>query len=126
MLYTRPVYRIARGFTVDKHQEDRTQTGPSWNDVQEHLRELGKTHHRACRVELNLLPDTAGRTTFGLWVRVVAWERSEGRLLGERAKGGRWPTSEHKTMPGMLLKLIHQLDFELTERKEKAERQAAF
>lgn len=111
---------------MDRWKADRSDTGPSWNDVQDHLRELAKSHHRACRVEIGLLPDTAGRTTFGLWVRVVAWDRAEGRMTGERAKGRKWPTSDHKTMPGMLLRLIHELDHELTELRRQAESQAAF
>lgn len=111
---------------MSQWKADRTETGPSWNDVQDSLRELSRDHHRACRLELSLLPDIAGRPQYGLWVRVVAWERSEGRSTGERAKGGKWPTSYHKTMPGMLLRLIHELDHELTELREQAERQAAF
>lgn len=111
---------------MDRWKSDRSDTGPSWNDVQDHLRELGKTHHRACRIELALCPDRAGQTTYGLWVRVVAWERSEGRLTGEIATGRKWPTSDHKTMPGMMLRLIHELDHRLTEMREQAERQAAF
>lgn len=111
---------------MDRWKQDRTETGPSWNDVQEYLRDLSRTHVRACRVEIGLLPDSAGRPTFGLWVRVVAWERSEGRTTGERAKGHRWPTNDHRTMPALLLRLAHELDHELTTLREQAERQAAF
>jgi hypothetical protein len=111
---------------VDRWKQNRTETGPSWNDVQEWLRDLEQTWHRAAMVEYSLLPDVRGRTNYGLWVRVVLKDRGEPGHRGERAKGAKWPTSEHKTMPGLLLRLCVDLDVAMTEEMSKAERQSAF
>jgi len=111
---------------MDKWKQDRTETGPSWNDVQEYLRDLAKTHNRAVLVEIGLLPDNHGRTTFGLWVRVVAYSIGKAGARVERAKGCKWPHTDHRTMPALLLKLAHDLEWELSMVQLEAEGQAAF
>lgn len=111
---------------MDRWKQDRTETGPSWNDVQDYLRELHKTCGRVMCVETSLLPDTRGSTTYGLWVRVVAYDRGEVGKRGERAKGAKWPSIDHKTMPSLIIRLCHELDRELHDLADAAERQAAF
>lgn len=111
---------------MERHQEDRTQTGPSWNDVQTWIREMSKTHSKAVVVECTLLPDNRGAPTYGLWWRVVAYGRGPVGLRSEVAKGARWPHTDHRTVPAMLLKLAHDLDWELTMAVKEAESQAAF
>lgn len=111
---------------MDKHDADRKETGPSWNDVQTYLRELHKAHSKAVVVECTLLPDRRGTTTYGLWWRVVVYSTNEKGFRVERAKGAKWPNSDHRTVPGMLLKLAHDLDWELEMLGLEALAQAAF
>jgi hypothetical protein len=111
---------------MDKWKQDRSETGPSWNDVQEYLRDLSKTHSKPVLVEICLLPDNHGRTTYGLWVRVVVYATAPGGQRVERAKGSKWPHVDHRTMPALLLKLAHDLDWELEMLGLEALAQATF
>jgi len=99
--------------------------GPSWRDVHVAIKQLADDHQKAVYV---LCGRTVGQNApERLFFRVVA-ERigGAGQMEGQTARGHTWPANEWKTVPAMLLALIHQLDFALTEAREKAEREAAF
>lgn len=111
---------------MDKWKQDRTETGPSWNDVQEYLRELHRTHSKPVLVEACLLPNQHGGPTYGLWWRVVVYATNEKGQRIERAKGAKWPHTDHRTVPSLLLKLAHELDWELEMLGLEALAQATF
>jgi len=99
--------------------------GPSWSDVRVAIGELAKDHDKAVFV-------LCGRTVAAnapekLFFRVVA-ERigASGQMEGQTARGHTWPANSWSTVPAMLLALIHELDFALTEARAKAEEQAPF
>lgn len=99
--------------------------GPSWRDVHVVMKELADAHQKAVYV---LCGRTAGQNQpEKLFFRVVA-ERvgAAGVMEGQTARGHIWPANEWKTVPAMLLALLHQLDWALTEAREAAEKQAPF
>lgn len=99
--------------------------GPSWRDVHIAIRELANDHQKAVYV---LCGRTVGvNEPEKLFFRVVA-ERvgGAGQVEGQTARGHTWPANSWTTVPAMLLALIHELDFALTEAREKAEQAAPF
>jgi hypothetical protein len=99
--------------------------GPSWRDVHVAIRELANTHQKAVYVVCGRT--VAVNTPEKLFFRVVA-ERigSAGQQEGQTARGHVWPADQWKTVPGMILALTHELDWALTEEKEKREKQTSF
>lgn len=99
--------------------------GPSWRDVHVAIRNLAEAHQKAVYV---LCGRTVGvNKPEKLFFRVVA-ERigSAGQMEGQTSRGHEWPANDWKTVPAMLLALIHQLDWALTEASEQAAKQAGF
>lgn len=111
---------------MSPNDADRKETGPSWGDVQTYLRDLHKAHSKTFLVECCLLPDKGGKPTYGLWWRVVAYATNERGQRVERACGSRWPHTDHRTVPALLLKLAHDLDWELEMLGLEALAQATF
>lgn len=99
--------------------------GPSWYDVKVALYHLSKDHDRTSMVDVSLTFEKDGSSY--LYWRVVSVARTGPfASRGEIAEGHKWPATDWKTVPAMLLALIHRLDWRLTERERVAESQAAF
>lgn len=111
---------------MKQHEDDRKQTGPSWWDVSTMQQELRKAWGGSCTI--TMVADTVahGPRTNALWVRVVHHARGEGEWGAETSVASPWPHTDHKTMPGLLCKLLWDLDWKLTEKKTTAETQARF
>lgn len=90
-------------------------TGPTWNDVRAFMDTLMGTWGGCVLVQITLAPRNPQKTSYGLWVRVVWMEHGEPRAAPERAAGRAWPTSEHRTMPGLLFRLCHELERKLED-----------
>lgn len=90
--------------------ETRSEHGPSWGDVLTFLDDLRETYGGHTKVEITPIPLTRWGDSRGLWVRVIWLEKPNVFCMGERAAGGSWPTSEHRTMPGLLYSLCYQLE----------------
>jgi hypothetical protein len=95
--------------TMGAH-ESRSEHGPSWGDVLTFLDDLRETYGGHTRVEITPQALTRWGDRRGLWCRVVWKEDPNKPHSGERAGGGGWPTPEHRTMPGLLYKLCHELE----------------
>lgn len=91
------------------------EVGPSWVDVRRCLEDLVATWDGSCGVELTLCPRNPQKTAWGLWVRVWWREDPQKPITPERAAGRFWPTSEHRTMPGLLFRLCAELDHKLAD-----------
>lgn len=124
--YTPLVYRLVEGFTMSASEDDRKVTGPSWWDVQRAQLAIRKDWGGSCTIEMSAAEPVNGKLPYALHVRVTHHARSEGKWGAETSTASPWPHSDHKTMPGMLLKLLWDLDWKLTEKKDTAEQQAAF
>lgn len=105
--------------------QDYYKEGPSWHDVHEHLEEFRLATGRLVTVEM--ASTAAKREPTRLYVRVVSWTGWNGSTrLSEVARGSVWPCTDHRTMPGLLLSLLHKLDAHLTEEMVARERQSQF
>ena len=99
--------------------------GPRWVDVADYGHEVGKAHNGYIRVYYNL--DVPTRSPGYMQVYVEYWPKSqEGPKCFTAQKYHYWPHIDFKTMPAMLVKLILDLDFELTQRQVAVETQARF
>lgn len=95
--------------------------GPSWNDVRIAISELAKTHQKSVKVEIGQTSRASGPNQ--LYFRVVALgpvRDDFGR--DEVGEGHPWPAGDWKTVPAMLLALIHRLDWKLTQDSRVAQR----
>lgn len=84
--------------------------GPSWGDLLAMLDDLRETYSGHVRVEITPQPLSKWGDRRGLYARVVWYEKPGALHTGERAAGGAWPSGEHRTMPGMLFRLAHDLE----------------
>lgn len=99
--------------------------GPSWHDVNATLSEMKKAHQRPFEVTIGQTLPVQGFPL--LYVRVVCWLGvKDGFRQHERGKGHQFPTRECKTVPGLIYRLLIELDAELTYGAEQAEQQAHF
>lgn len=89
--------------------------GPSWSDIRQEMEALMETYGGAVTIELSVAPRNRPGAPHALWVRLVHRERSDGVTGAERAAGGQWPTSEHRTMPGLLYRLAVLLERKLED-----------
>lgn len=111
---------------MKQHEDDRKETGPSWWDVRRAQLELRKSWGGSCVVELTAVEPTGKPGDKALCIRVTHQARADGRPGAAMVASSYWPNIDHKTMPGLLLKLLWDLDWKLTEAKNIAERQTAF
>jgi len=100
-------------------------TGPSWNDVLVAMEELERATGRLVSAEICRTASTTRPAR--LYFRVVAKERTKGRApAGEKGAGFPWPHIDFRTVPAMLLHLLHTLDRSLLEAEESKARQSSF
>jgi hypothetical protein len=99
--------------------------GPSWNDVLVAMEELERATGRLVSVEVCRTASTTRPSR--PYFRVVARERARGRApAGEKGAGYPWPHIDYRTVPAMLLHLLHTLDRALLEAEKAEARQASF
>lgn len=83
--------------------------GPTWDDVREHLRLASRGTGRIWWVSAMWEDGSPTRKPGIIWT-VRASKGKPGNLVAsERERWHRWPTSQHKTVPGLLIRLIHEL-----------------
>lgn len=106
-------------------KEDSRFREPTWWDVKVYCLEVGKAHNGY--VVVTMSPNVAERTGKSFSLTVGFWPRgrgaSEGYLVGVSEM---WPHIDYKTMPAMLMNMIFQLDWKLTENETKAGQRALF
>jgi hypothetical protein len=102
-----------------------TQSGISFRDVADLLRQLGKEHGGRFHCELHL--PMRSNTGVALDVRVVIKRSAGGTAQWVDCGGvsGRWPSGGSSTFAGLLFRLAHELDAKLEEERREAERVAA-
>lgn len=92
--------------------------GPTWNSVADLCQQVARLHN--CEVEIIFTAKVTYRKgTFAKWV-IKAWPRTlerPGRALGTTWDD--WPCVGHKTVPGLLHRLLMELDYVLTRKEEE-------
>lgn len=86
--------------------------GPDWTDVFTYVREIEKAHTATITLEVF----TDGRNYVG-----TGFVRAKASVPRFNAVGAvvrveivqRWPSNGHKTMPGLMLALLYQLDHKI-------------
>ena len=112
LLGSLPAYK-ERGTSVQHRNGQKTDLGPTWQDVKEGMEELLTLYEGYVSIEFTLAPARAGAQYNALWARVV-WRDAPGTPGSpERASGGSWPHPDHKTMPSLLHKHIIWLERKL-------------
>lgn len=95
-----------------------TTNGPDWTDVAGIIREMEKVHSATVKVEVF----TDGTNYVGtLYIRayaVLPVLDSPGKTV-RAEKFSRWPSHQHATMEGLIFKLLHLLDYSLSEKVYK-------
>lgn len=101
------------------------QYGPTWADVLEWVRELESTTHR--KVSWKLIPWVGNSDKASIAVVIYltktltpTWSKDEVYAHAS------WPTNEHKTMPGLLIGLLHEAEKRWTGENRQAVEQARF
>jgi hypothetical protein len=97
------------------------QRGPSWADVQVHCEVFEREHLGEVWYEIRRRPARNGARA-GLYVRICvsgcARESDKQKVLW---RGYNWPHPDHKTMPGLLLRALHEIENECLNRWQRAE-----
>ena len=84
--------------------------GISWTDVEVHIEYLETEHNLVLEISYRRAPKAFG-TSMGLVVTVTATGYRSGGSVGyTRARKAQWPTYGHKTMPGLVTRLLHELE----------------
>lgn len=98
---------------------------PRWLDIADYMNEVGKAHNGYLRVRMG--SDVPLRSGMYLFVAVEFWPKGRPVAQGFKTQAHhRWPSSDFKSMTALLLKLVLDLDFKLTQEQFKAEEQAHF
>lgn len=98
---------------MGKAQWVNSSNGPDWTDIGIYLMELEKLHQ--CECTLLMSRATTGASCAVLvTVHVVSSAPSEGLTQREMALKHTWPTAKHKTMEGLIFRLLHELDATLS------------
>ena len=105
--------------------ESEREYGPTWGDVNRAQGWFQITHDRVVKIDCTFPTDRSGAHRIYWRVRALTRTGDYG-ARGELAEGHYWPASDWKTVPAMLLALLHRLDWAMTEREKQAERQASF
>jgi hypothetical protein len=106
-------------------KEEQRYRSATWWDVRVYCLEVGKAHNGY--VTFIASPNTPERTNHALVWTAAWWPRgrapSEGYTVGVT---GYFPCNDYKTVPDLLMNMIYQLDWKLTEREASKLRQSAF
>lgn len=110
----RPQIAAREATAMARHEEDRKVAQVSWNDVWNWCADLEKTWH--CYVEIEQWR-VRKEGFYGRWdVRIQArWLGVGGAVTREEGVSGAFPQNDSKTMPGLQLKLLMELDGKLEE-----------
>lgn len=99
--------------------------GSTWWDVKVYCLEVGKAHNGYVVVTMSPnLPERVGKAfsiSVGWYPRTRSVE--DGYTLGVSEY---WPHVDYKSMTDLLMNLIYQLDWKLTDREFKSIKQARF
>lgn len=99
--------------------------GPTWGNVAVMVRSLAKTHHIVPRVFF--VPLLLKDDVYRMQVVCEAFKPGVGARGTVLCKTWRdWPTREHKTMPGLVFRLLHELDARLSDTAEAAQQGMPF
>lgn len=98
-------------------------TGVTWSDVDAYLEDLETSHDVMASIIIERQPK-AWDHKMGLRVtlRVTGWRRSGSEGFTRTVKAS-WPTYGHKTMPGLLLYLVHAAHESLLANRPQYHRQ---
>lgn len=115
---------VMGGSTMPTKESSRYRSA-TWWDVKVYALEVGKAHNGYVGIQTSFnVPERIGKACH--WT-VCWWPKnrpiSEGYLLGV---GQHWPHVDHTTVTDMVMAMIFELDFKLTERERAAERQTQF
>jgi len=83
--------------------------GPTWDDVREHLRLASRATGRAWYVKSSPFDGNVNRKAGMRWTVVATRSKDARWQADDRMRWTDWPTSQHKTVPGLLVRLIHEL-----------------
>lgn len=94
------------------------ENGPDWLDIRSYMKAI--EHHHECFITTML--SAVGRsdgatiqvTVAASWVDVGAVNG-----MGSAAITSQFPNREHKTLEGLVMKLLYQLDHDMTSRRWK-------
>jgi hypothetical protein len=90
----------------------------SYDDVRRWADETEKDYH--CHVSFEWYPMVRkdGRKVWSM--RCIAkWKGTGPEVVGELGVSHEWPCNDYKTPSGLMLRLLYDLDFKLTERAVK-------
>jgi hypothetical protein len=106
-------------------KEDQRSRSATWWDVKVYCLEVGKAHNGY--VSIIASPNVPERVGKAFSWTVAWWPQnrpvSTGYLIGVSEQ---YPHVDHAAVTDLLMKMIFNLDWKLTEREHTAERQASF
>lgn len=92
------------------------ETGPTWRDAMEWIAYLEDGYQVMITVRLG--PDVHMKELRGMCVQMLYAETLEELFAGGRGRVVRyWPTSEHKTVPGMIIGMVHALEKKIMDER---------
>jgi len=83
--------------------------GPSWDDVREHLRLASRATGRVWYILMTQEPGTATRKPRVRWQVTATRSATVAWRSDDKHRWSHWPSNGHKTVPGLLVRLIHEL-----------------
>jgi len=101
-------------------------SGVSYRDVESYLRAVEGEH--CCNVKFEMTVPVVTGTAVLFWVTVVATPRIVGRktIRGPIARQRSWPHVDHRTLAGLMLWLLFDIDKALEESGYVPAEQATF
>jgi len=98
---------------------------PRWLDVADYLNEVGRAHGGYLKVRMGAdMPVKGGKY---LYVAIEWWPKDRPVAQGFATQVYQtWPHTDYKSMTALLVKLILELDFKLTQEQHKRVTQAHF
>lgn len=95
---------------------------PQWKDVAMLIEALEK--HYGNHVEITFDREGCRGGSEAMWVYVKMYDGWTTVAAPRDVVRTLWPTLQHKTMPGMLTRLLHQLDHAADAREKSEKREA--
>ena len=98
---------------------------PRWVDIADYMNEVGRAHNGYLKTRMGAdMPARGGKY---LYVAVEFWPKGRPVEHGFRTQVYEyWPHTDFRSMTALLLKLILELDFKLTQELTKVVTQAHF
>lgn len=118
------LFTAERGTLMPTKEESRYRSS-SWWDVKVYCLEVSKAHNGYCVVHAS--PNMPERVNKAMCWQVCWYPR--GRAVSEGyqlAVSDYWPHTDYKVVTDLLMKLIYDLDWRLTDRQVRAEQAAMF